>query len=128
MRETHDPGGGVLLPVADVAAAAFDPSGAPRDGVTVSRGEPFFQPNGLLALVRSLRERGCHHLLVYSGYRLGALRRRAAREPAVGALLAAVDVLMDGPYVAARGRHQVLAGQREPATAARRRGATGRFR
>jgi anaerobic ribonucleoside-triphosphate reductase activating protein len=100
--ETHDPDGGVPLPVVDVAAAALDPSGAPRDGVTISGGEPFFQPAGLLALVRALRERGCPHLLVYSGYALGALRRRAGREPAVGAVLAAIDVLMDGPYVAAR--------------------------
>jgi len=100
--ETHDPAGGVVLPVADVAATALDPSGAPRDGITISGGEPFFQPEGLLALVRALRARGCPHLLVYSGYRLEVLRRRADREPAVRAVLADVDLLMDGPYVAAR--------------------------
>jgi hypothetical protein len=38
--ETHDPAGGVLLPVADVVAAALDPSGAPRDGVDPARLDP----------------------------------------------------------------------------------------
>jgi len=99
--DTHDPAGGVLLPVADVVAAALDPSGGPRDGVTISGGEPFFQPAGLLALVRGLRARGCPHVLCYSGYTVAALRARAARQPIIGEVLAAIDALVDGPFVAA---------------------------
>jgi organic radical activating enzyme len=38
--ETHDPAGGTALPVADVVTAVLDPSGAPRDGVTITGGEP----------------------------------------------------------------------------------------
>ena len=100
MPETHDPAGGVELPVVDVVAAALDPAGAPRDGVTITGGEPFFQPAGLLALVRGLRASGCPHLVCYSGYTMGALRARSAREPAVAGVLAAIDALIDGPYVA----------------------------
>jgi anaerobic ribonucleoside-triphosphate reductase activating protein len=52
--------------------------------------------------VQALRARGCRHLLVYSGYTLRVLRRCAAREPEVGAVLDAIDLLIDGPFVAAR--------------------------
>jgi anaerobic ribonucleoside-triphosphate reductase activating protein len=71
----------------------------PRDGVSILGGEPFAQPDGLLALVRALRARGCPHLLCYSGHTYGGLRRRARRQPAVGAVLDAIDMLIDGPYV-----------------------------
>ena len=95
---THDPAGGVALPVGAVAAAALDPAGAPRDGVTVSGGEPFAQPDGLAALLRALRREDVH-TVVYSGSTLEALRRRP--EPAVAEALRLTDVLVDGPFVAA---------------------------
>jgi anaerobic ribonucleoside-triphosphate reductase activating protein len=98
--ETHDPAGGVELPVADVVAGALAPSGAPRDGVTITGGEPFFQPGGLLALVRGLRAEGCPHVLCYSGYTLAALRARSERQPPIAEVLATIDLLIDGPFVA----------------------------
>ena len=73
----------------------------PRDGVTVLGGEPFLQPEGLLALVRALRARGCRHILAYSGYTYERLRRMAERQPAIGAVLDEIEVLVDGPYVQA---------------------------
>ncbi|HEV8634427.1 MAG TPA: 4Fe-4S cluster-binding domain-containing protein [Chloroflexota bacterium] len=128
MPETHDPAGGVELPVADVVVAVLDPSGAPRDGVTVTGGEPFLQPAGLLALVRGLRARSCPHVLCYSGYTLAALRARAARQAIIAEVLAAIDVLVDGPYVAAAaagaGPWRGSANQRVVDLAARRRAAT----
>jgi anaerobic ribonucleoside-triphosphate reductase activating protein len=69
--------------------------------VSILGGEPFQQPDGLLALVRALRLRGCRHLLVYSGYTYERLRRMAERQPAIDAVLDELDVLVDGPYVAA---------------------------
>ncbi|MGD9892257.1 MAG: 4Fe-4S single cluster domain-containing protein [Hyphomicrobiales bacterium] len=87
--ESWDPAGGLLDP-------AFE-----RDGVTILGGEPFGQPDGLLALVRTLRARGCGHILCYSGYTYGALRRRAERQPSIAAVLDEIDILIDGPYVAA---------------------------
>ena len=65
-------------------------------------GEPFQQPDGLLALVQALRARGCPHILCYSGYTYEALRRRANQQPAIGAVLDELDLLIDGPYVARR--------------------------
>jgi anaerobic ribonucleoside-triphosphate reductase activating protein len=96
--ETHDPAGGVALPVPDVLAAVLDPGGLPRDGVTILGGEPFFQPAGLAALLRALKQRDIH-TVVYSGYTLEALARRP--EPEVREALELADVLIDGPYVAA---------------------------
>ena len=95
--ETHDPAGGAALPVRVVADAALDPAG-PRDGVTVLGGEPFAQAQALAALLGALKARGVH-TVVYSGYTLEVLRRR--NEPAVHESLALVDLLIDGPFVAA---------------------------
>lgn len=38
------------------------------DGITISGGEPFDQPEALLSLLTSLRERTAADILVYSGY------------------------------------------------------------
>ncbi len=67
---THDAGGGRVMPVEAVVAAVLDRAGEPRDGITVTGGEPFAQPDGLAALLRALRDRGLH-TVVYSGHPLG---------------------------------------------------------
>jgi len=72
-----------------------------RDGISILGGEPFFQPDGLLALVRALRRRGCHHILAYSGYTYERLRRMARQTPAIGIILDEIEILIDGPYIAA---------------------------
>lgn len=95
----HDPTGGELVPTGRLADALLDPA-HPRDGVSLLGGEPFGQPEGLLALVRALRDRGCPHILVYSGHTYERLRRHARHRPAIGAVLDAIEVLIDGPYVA----------------------------
>ncbi|MCC6629386.1 MAG: radical SAM protein [Chloroflexi bacterium] len=95
--ETHPTGGGRRVAVAALAAALLDPA-HPRDGVTLLGGEPTLQAEGVLALVRALRRRGCADIGLYSGYPLAVLARRAATRPALRDLLAAVDWLIDGPY------------------------------
>lgn len=99
--ETQDPAEGERLSVADVAATLLHPLGEPRDGTTILGGEPFAQPAGLLALVRLLRARGCGHILCYSGYTYEDLCHQTEKEPAIGQILTEVDMLIDGPYVAA---------------------------
>jgi anaerobic ribonucleoside-triphosphate reductase activating protein len=98
--DSWDDAGGAEVPVDRLADALLDPA-HPRDGVSVVGGEPFHQPEGLLALVRALRDRGCRHLLCYSGFTYERLRWMATRRPAVGAVLDEIEVLVDGPYVAA---------------------------
>lgn len=72
-------------------------SGGAPDGVTISGGEPFDQPDGLLALLKELdRWRaglpGGFDVLVYSGYPERAIRRN------FGEHLEYVDAVVAGPY------------------------------
>jgi len=64
------------------------------DGVTFSGGEPFEQVIPLAALAKTLKAQGLS-ILVYSGYRLDALRREPHR---FGPLLDETDILIDGEY------------------------------
>ena len=63
---THDPEGGKLITSDELCGQLLSP-GAPCDGITVSGGEPFQQPEGLLALLKSLRERNAPPVLVLYG-------------------------------------------------------------
>ena len=64
-------------------------------GVTFSGGEPFAQAEGFLPLARALKEKG-YEVASYSGYTFEALLRGT---PAQRALLAQLDVLIDGPFL-----------------------------
>lgn len=68
------------------------------EGLTVTGGEPFQQPQALLALLKGVKERMDLSTLVFSGYALGEVRRR----PLGADTLRYVDVLVDGRYEAAR--------------------------
>ena len=94
---THALDSGAVVPVDALVALLLDPSGEPRDGVSVLGGEPFLQPVGLAALLGRLKARGVH-TTVYTGYTLEALGRRP--EPTVRAALELTDLLIDGPFVA----------------------------
>lgn len=96
----HAPEAGTLVPVDYLAEALLDPA-YERDGVSILGGEPFLQPDGLWALIQALRARGCPHIVCYSGYTYEGLLRRSAHQPAIARVLDEVDVLIDGPYVAA---------------------------
>jgi anaerobic ribonucleoside-triphosphate reductase activating protein len=87
--ETHDPDGGFTESVPDLLKKV---SGT--EGVTVTGGEPFEQPEGLLALVRGVRQTTRLSTLVFSGLTLGRIRRL----PLGPAILGHVDVLVDGRY------------------------------
>lgn len=91
---------GSLIDVGSLADLLLDPQHK-RDGVSILGGEPFFQTEGLLALVRALRRRGCSHILVYTGHTYEALLAQARQQPAVIAILNNIDALIDGPYVKA---------------------------
>jgi anaerobic ribonucleoside-triphosphate reductase activating protein len=74
---------------------------SPVDGVTLTGGEPFIQARGLLELVRRLRvARPVWTFMSYSGYREPVLESRGTADQR--ALLAELDLLVDGPYVERR--------------------------
>ncbi len=96
----HSPDSGQLVSVTTLAEKLLDPS-FERDGVSILGGEPFAQSESLLALVKELRRAGCKHILCYTGYTLETLARQAETQPAIGEVLADIDMLIDGPYVVA---------------------------
>lgn len=80
----------------------------PLDGITITGGEPFEQPAALADLLRVIIDERPHwNVLVYSGYRLAALRRMG---PDADALLKQTDVLVAGAYRPDRAPNHPLAG------------------
>lgn len=69
-------------------------------GLTFSGGEPMRQAAGLAEVARLARMDREVSVICFTGYRLEQLRRKPP-SPGVPELLAAVDVLIDGRYVAA---------------------------
>lgn len=67
----------------------------PIDGFTISGGEPFYKPNALDLLVRSLISIN-DDILIFTGYRYEELRAR--NDESVDSVLDACSVLVDGPY------------------------------
>jgi anaerobic ribonucleoside-triphosphate reductase activating protein len=92
---THPDAGGTEWPVASLVDEITGERNA-IEGVTISGGEPFEQPAGLRALVAELRARASRlSILVFSGFTRAEIERR----PDGPAILAAIDVLVDGRYV-----------------------------
>lgn len=93
---THDPAGGYEAESVTLAAdiLALRPG---IEGLTVSGGEPFQQPDALLELLARL-DGSALGRLVFSGYDL----REIEAMPLGPAILSHVDALIAGRYVAAR--------------------------
>lgn len=71
----------------------------PVDGVTISGGEPFDQPEQLHQLVMLLRKELTEDILIYTGYTLEQLQARGC--PFTDGVLASIAALIDGAYVEA---------------------------
>lgn len=101
--ETWDPAGGREVPLEELEALlAADPL---LQGLTLSGGEPFLQAGDCASLARRARRRGLD-VWTYTGYRYEDLAEagRADWE----ALLAATDVLVDGPFLQAQKSYAAL--------------------
>ena len=86
--------GGSATASGTLAAQAID---AGVDGVTLLGGEPFEQAAPLAAFARAVRDAGLS-VMTFTGHTLEHLQ--AAADDGVRALLAATDLLVDGPYEA----------------------------
>lgn len=71
------------------------------DGLTFSGGEPMEQAAGLATLAQLVRKMKSLSIICFTGYRYEQVIREPTK-PGVMALLAEVDVLIDGPYVQSR--------------------------
>ena len=93
--ETWDFGCGTEIPVE--AILDIVESNPLCRGVTFSGGEPFAQAEGFWELAKALKEKG-YEIASYSGFTFEQLLRGT---PAQKKLLAAIDVLIDGPFIQA---------------------------
>ena len=91
--DTHAHVAAMQITVADLCAQIREQS-SQIEGVTISGGEPFEQPEGLLALLSAVRQMDCLSVLVFSGY----TQHEIARMPLGPTILQYIDVLIAGPY------------------------------
>ncbi len=96
--DTWDRRRGSETGVDELVAAAVGQVGDGLQGVTVSGGEPFEQPDELARLLQALRTRlpAEADLLVFSGYTIKQLRSEFTD------VLRLADAVVAGPYVASR--------------------------
>jgi len=90
--ETHDPAGGQETPVEDLIQDML--RNPLLDGLTLSGGEPFLQPEDCAALARAAHDADLN-VWCYTGWTLEQLRER----PEAEVLLREIDVLVDGAYM-----------------------------
>ncbi|MGI6659832.1 MAG: anaerobic ribonucleoside-triphosphate reductase activating protein [Dethiobacteraceae bacterium] len=95
---THDPAAGEWVEISEVARQLLTDKNV--RGITFSGGEPFLQARALAALAALLKAQlpGLH-LTVYSGYTYEQLQQQARQDAGTAMLLAASDLLIDGPYL-----------------------------
>lgn len=86
-------------PVEAAAAWVAEARDAGAEGVTLLGGEPFDQAGPLAVVAEAFRAAGMP-VMTFTGYRLASLREWAPSRPDVARLLAATDLLCDGPYLA----------------------------
>ena len=78
-------------------------------GLTFSGGEPMAQAAGLAEVARLARQKREINIICFSGYTLEVLQK-ARQHSGVSSLLACVDVLIDGPFIAAKNDNRGLRG------------------
>lgn len=92
---SHDPNGGTEMTTDEVIEQML--SNPLTDGLTLSGGEPFEQAEDCLTIAKAAHEIGLN-VWAYTGYTMEHLRDNGT--DAQKALLAEVDVLVDGRYIA----------------------------
>lgn len=68
------------------------------EGITISGGEPFLQPEALTEMIRILRKERDMGVIVYSGLYLREIEKLAEKNECVREFLNEIDLLIDGRY------------------------------
>ena len=91
--------GGTVESTTDLATRfVADAVSAGVEGITLLGGEPFDQADALATIAESFRAAGLT-VMTFSGYSLDRLTAWSAARPDIARLLAATDLLIDGPYL-----------------------------
>ncbi|MDW7738715.1 MAG: 4Fe-4S single cluster domain-containing protein [Bacillota bacterium] len=97
--ETHDSGGGTKISVHQLLKQIKVLESI--DGITLSGGEPFEQPEAAAALASGIVSFGMN-LVIYSGYTFEQLISGCKENPPVRRLLELGWLLIDGPFLEAQ--------------------------
>ncbi len=73
------------------------------EGISILGGEPFAQIEACLQICEQIKETELS-IMVFSGYTLGALKKR--NNPEADRFLDCIDLLVDGPYIAGQPEQQ----------------------
>ena len=92
--ETHDIHGGQLVDTSEIIAKMD--ANPMLDGITLSGGEPFLQPEACAELADEAHKRGLN-VWCYTGYTIDTII--GGRDNGKRGLLKRIDVLVDGPYI-----------------------------
>ena len=95
-ERTWDFNGGGLVPI-DLVKSAIDELEY-QDGLTISGGDPMFQPQACLGIAKYAKEKGLN-LWVYTGFTYEELIKLSKTNPVYLDFLKVIDVLVDGRYV-----------------------------
>lgn len=94
--ETHDFNGGVLVDIdkikEELSSLEF------QDGITLSGGDPFMQPEACLEIALHARNLGLN-VWAYTGFTFDQLRVLSKSKPVIMELLKNIDVLVDGKFI-----------------------------
>lgn len=93
--DSHDMCGGTSMETGEIISQIEE--NELIDGVTLSGGEPFAQAEACARIAEAACARGLT-VWVYSGYTFEQLLKGAQKREDWASLLAAADVLIDGPY------------------------------
>ncbi len=96
---SHDPNAGTQWNIDDVEKKFSD--NPLLDGITLSGGEPFEQPDACAQLANRAHQKGLT-VWAYTGYRYEELQAMSLKNEGIKALLMQVDVLIDGRFILAK--------------------------
>ena len=94
--QTWDFNGGALVPL-EMVYEAIDELEY-HDGLTISGGDPMYQPDACNKIVRYAKNKGLN-IWVYTGFTFEELLTMSKKNPVYMELLSQIDVLVDGRFI-----------------------------
>lgn len=93
--ETHDPNGGHSVDIEEILNVLDKVEN--QDGITLSGGDPLFQPEASLLIAKHAHSLGLN-VWAYTGYTYEQLIKLSETKPIYYELLKNIDVLVDGKF------------------------------